>query len=78
MIIEDGDSQKLSGKVPSLESKIAGDISVYTKPDKDIGSVIAKECASSSPLFESPALEFEKRGLEIKARMKRVEILLDD
>lgn len=51
-IIEDGNSEKLSGQVPNLESKIAGERSFFTKKsDKDIESVVGNECASSSSLF---------------------------
>ncbi|XP_068309808.1 uncharacterized protein [Pyrus communis] len=51
-IIEDGDSEKLSGQVPNLESKIAGERSFCTKKsDKDIESIVGNECASSSSLF---------------------------
>ncbi|KAM0997540.1 hypothetical protein ACFX2I_007397 [Malus domestica] len=78
VIIEDSDSEKLSGGVPSLESKIAGESSVCTKSDKDNGRVVGKESASSSPLFESRVLEFEKRGSEITARIKRLESMLDE
>ncbi|KAB2605913.1 hypothetical protein D8674_005630 [Pyrus ussuriensis x Pyrus communis] len=78
VIIQDSDSEKLSGGVSSLESKIAGESSVCTKSDKDNGRVVGKECASSSPLFESRVLEFEKRGSEITARIKRLESMLDE
>lgn len=71
-IIEDGDSEKLSGQVPNLESKIAGERSFCTKKsDKDIESVIGNECASSSSLFG-------RRALEIKARIEGLEIMFDE
>ncbi|KAB2615683.1 hypothetical protein D8674_022271 [Pyrus ussuriensis x Pyrus communis] len=64
-IIEDGDSEKLSGQVPNLESKIARERSFFTKKsDKDIESVVGNECASSRSLFG-------RRALEIKARIER-------
>ncbi|KAM1041367.1 hypothetical protein ACFX13_031292 [Malus domestica] len=71
-IIEDGDSEKLSGQDPNLESKIAGERSFCTKKsDKDIESVVGNECASSSSLFG-------RRALEIKTRIERLEIMFDE